>query len=316
MTDAIRAKEMVVWTAAGVGFFVFGMGSISVAQKADDNAKVAKPDQPQDKDPILDKLLKAKEEHVKDTDEARKKFLDALDEKIKAAADKGDLNVVERFQTAKDTFEKEGSLPGSFRDRATLTAKGQMDTRVRLANAKLRSAYEEAVKDYTKAKKFELAKAIQDEQKEFSTGVSRTKVTINDRKDGSGLRYLSQGAVYLADRDYLVVTYPRELAGSTMVVRPADRHGDWLQALKVSVSRDCTIYAAIRWEYNGEVRANEAFFNKLAGAGWTPVQGRFEVTQPANEDWKWKVLKKQIKKGGVDVSRDIDAKVHVVFLFK
>src|SRR5713226_6795347 len=165
MTIQIRAKEMVLWTVAGVGFFVFGMGPISVAQKADDNAKVAKPHQNEEKDPIPAKLLKAKEEHVKETDEARKKFLETLDEK-----------------------------------------------------------------------------------KECSTGVALTKVTINDRKDGSGLRYLSQGAVYLADRDYLVVTYPRELAGSTMVVRPADRHGDWLQALKVSVSRDCTIYAAIRWE--------------------------------------------------------------------
>ncbi len=286
---------------------------------AQEKKEVPKGDQknePPSKDLILDKLLKAKEEHGKEVEKARKKLLDAIEAKLQSAADRSDLKSVDKLQEVKDTFEQEDQLPTNFRDATIVNAKGEMDTLIRLANAKLIRAYDDAIRAYTKARNFDSAKAIEDERKEFTTGVSPTKVTLKDQKDGSGLKNLVQGATYLADRHYMVAKYPREMHRAVMLVRPAEHGKKWLAPFKVLVSRDCFVYAAIQWEYNGEVKANEAFFNKLAGAGWTSVEGRFEVTAPANEVWNWKVLKKKVKKGPVDISRDIDARVDVLFLFK
>jgi hypothetical protein len=286
------------------------------AQEKKDQANSAEAQKQDDKDPTLDKLIKAREKHTKTVEEARKKLLDALDDKVQAAANKGDLREVEKYHQAKESFEKEDIFPNTFKDAAILGIKGQMDTTIRLANATLNRAFADAIIEYTKAKKIDQAHALREEQKDFLSGTTGTRVRIKERRDAVGLKYLYRGVAYLGDRDYLVRTYPKEMHRAVLLARPAEQLREWLPPFKVIVSRDCTAYVAIMWEYNGKVEAPETFFDRLQDEGWTLVEGPFDVTSPGGELWKWKVVKKQIKKGEVDINHKIGGKVPAVFMFK
>ncbi len=120
----------------------------------------------------------------------------------------------------------------------------------------------------------------------------------------------------LVDRDYMIGKLPKELVGGTLLLRGSLDSRGWLPPRKLTVSQDCTAFAVVMWKYNGEVKVSEAQFEKLAKEGWTAVDGGFETTTPPREVWRWKVLRKPIKKGEVNLAIDVVVNATVLFIFK
>ena len=55
----------------------------------------------------------------------------------------------------------------------------------------------------------------------------------------------------------------------------------------------------------------------LARKGWTEVEGEANTTFPLGEDWQWKVLKKDIEKGDINLQlRTVSFRGAAVFVFK
>src|SRR5690349_20158055 len=67
-------------------------------------------------DAILDKLETAKTENAKAVDDAKVKLISAIEGRIKAVTDKGDLKAVESLTEVKKAVADEGKLPEGVTD--------------------------------------------------------------------------------------------------------------------------------------------------------------------------------------------------------
>jgi hypothetical protein len=114
-------------------------------------------------DAIRTELEKAKKVRGEADAKARAGFLAAFDDAIKTVAGLGDLDGVKALQAEKKAFEESGKLPASAR---VGTAGGEYQKAAKAALAALEKAYDQAIKDSTKALKIEQAEAIRAEWKE------------------------------------------------------------------------------------------------------------------------------------------------------
>jgi len=112
---------------------------------------------------IPSRLEDAKAEHEKDVATARRGLLAAIDTRLNAAADAGDLPLAQSMQAAKLKAAENGTIPDDVTDPAILDARKQMTQSIQAADGRLAAAYHEAIVDYTKARMFTEAQAVQDE---------------------------------------------------------------------------------------------------------------------------------------------------------
>ncbi len=125
----------------------------------------AVPVKPQDADAVAAKLDGAKATWAAEVTAAKRALVGAVDARLNAAADAGDLNGVQALQSAKVKAATDGTVEASITDPSVLAAKKTMDDSVSASKAKLAAAYRQAVVDLTRARKFPEAMAVQDEFK-------------------------------------------------------------------------------------------------------------------------------------------------------
>jgi hypothetical protein len=105
-------------------------------------------------DPIRAQLDRAKAARAETVAKAKATLLNSFDEAIKAVAGLGDLDGVKSLQAEKKAFEDGGKVPDSAKLRV---AAGEYRRATRAAQAALEKAYEQAIKDETKALRFDQA---------------------------------------------------------------------------------------------------------------------------------------------------------------
>jgi hypothetical protein len=91
----------------------------------------------------------------------------AIDSRLDAAADAGDLAMVQSLAAAKVTVARDGSLPDDVKDPAVLDAARQAQQQISTANGTLGAAYRTAVATLTRQRKFSDAQIVQDELSAF-----------------------------------------------------------------------------------------------------------------------------------------------------
>jgi hypothetical protein len=134
-------------------------------------------------------LKKAKKSYYEATDKTRTTLLEGFASATKAATASGSLDVVKALQAEKEAFESSGKLPTSPRMKAAVAA---YHVTLKQATTALERAFEQAVKDFTKAGKLAQADAAQAELKEFRSRAPATHLRPADVTTKEDLhRYLS-----------------------------------------------------------------------------------------------------------------------------
>jgi hypothetical protein len=110
-----------------------------------------------EKDPVKEKLFAAKVAYDKEMREFRGQVDDWLDKREAAARKVGNLKAVEQIKAERKAFEEDGEWPKD--------APPALVQKQEKAKKALDAAYAEAVKAYTKAKKDDLAAAVEKEWK-------------------------------------------------------------------------------------------------------------------------------------------------------
>jgi hypothetical protein len=111
------------------------------------------------------------------------------------------------------------------------------------------------------------------------------------------LAYAEANAAVFSNRGYFLAKLPKEMAGGVIVQRAAESSGAWLEAGKVKVLKDCTMYLVIRHSFNKQQTFTKQQFDYLKTIGWTEVEGELDVPGPPGEEWLWKAMKKPVKAG-------------------
>src|SRR5262249_42486551 len=106
-----------------------------------------------DKDPIREKLFAAKVAYEKEMSRVRMQVDDWFDKREEAARKKGDKKALDQAKADRKTFEEDGELPKT--GASTLVLKRER------AKKAMETAYSDAVKAYTKAKKDDEAAAVE-----------------------------------------------------------------------------------------------------------------------------------------------------------
>jgi hypothetical protein len=114
-------------------------------------------------DAVKAKLDRAKAIYKKETDKLSADVLAHLDKREEPARKKGDRKLVEQIQAEREAFEKKGELP--------ITAPPESKKKYRAAQGKMGRAYDEAIKEYTKARQDAEAAAVEEEFAEFRKSI-------------------------------------------------------------------------------------------------------------------------------------------------
>jgi len=114
-------------------------------------------------DGIPAKLDAARATREREMAAARRALVSAIDVRLNAAADAGDLEGVQSLQSVKLKAARDGSIPDDLKDDAILAARKQMLEAIDAANAKVTAAYRDAISSYTKARKITEAQSTLDE---------------------------------------------------------------------------------------------------------------------------------------------------------
>jgi hypothetical protein len=135
-------------------------------------------------DPILVALDKAKVAHGDTVAKARSALIAALDEAIKAVAESGDLDGVKALRAEAKAFEDAGKLPTAARLR---TKVGEYQKATKASLTALEKAFDQAVRDSTKALKIEQAEAIRTQWQEvFAQGTGKPASGAGPPNPGPG----------------------------------------------------------------------------------------------------------------------------------
>ena len=118
-------------------------------------------------EPIKAALDGAKAARAQAVNNAGKDLLAAFDDKIKSVSKTGNLNAVKQLMVERKAFESAGRLPSSNVMRAAVAKYWQA---AKKADDTLLSAYERAVKDYTRKMLIDKAEAVQNQMKAFLAG--------------------------------------------------------------------------------------------------------------------------------------------------
>jgi hypothetical protein len=129
--------------------------------------------QAEEPDAIRTELNKAKQTFADTTTKAKTALLAAFDDAIKTVAAGGDLDGVKVIQNERKVFEESGKTSTTAK---MGTAVGEYTRATKQARTALDKAYDQAVKEYTKALKIESAEAVRSEWKESQAPMVVAKV--------------------------------------------------------------------------------------------------------------------------------------------
>src|SRR5262245_38035664 len=125
-------------------------------------------------------------------------------------------------------------------------------------------------------------------------------VALTDKAPGDWLlKEAKVGTKMISDRDYTISALPKEIQGGTLLLRTSADYGKWLPPATLNALKDGSVYALIRWKYLGKEEVGEVAFAKLDREGWMEVDGDVATTFNDGEDWRWKAIKRDFKKGDV-----------------
>jgi|GEM_PF-1129114 len=181
----------------------------------------------EDKDPVKEKLFVAKVAYDKEMRQVRKQIDEWFDKREESARKTGDKKAIDQLKEDRKAYEENGELPKSI---PMLIQQKQTQ-----AKKKLEAAYGEAMKAYLKAKKDDLAGALEKEWDEINGKIVREPSTSPNNK-----------AI-----DLLALVKPKE---HTV-------YGDWKMSKKSLIyTTDNTLYQGRLWfpyepgeEYDFEV---------------------------------------------------------------
>lgn len=143
-------------------------------------------------DTIRSTLDDRKAEHTQAIERARERLLKVIEARAQAAAEKGDLTALKILDEAKQTFDLEGKLPESLKDASVLAANKAYSGAVKGADTVLSRAYEQAIRDYTRARKIADAEAVRAEGAELGLPASGAGAGGGDAGGGSNRIKLSE----------------------------------------------------------------------------------------------------------------------------
>lgn len=114
-------------------------------------------------DTVAARLDSAKAAYTSQVTAAHRQLSRAIDQRLNAAADAGDLDKVKLLQSAKVKAATDGTVDPSITDEGVLAAKKAMEEAIAASRATLASAYRSTISDLTKGRKFGEATAVQEE---------------------------------------------------------------------------------------------------------------------------------------------------------
>lgn len=192
-------------------------------------------------DPIGEKLKAAKAAHETEVTEFRKAVTALLDEREVKAREKGNKAEVDRLKAEGQAFVDKGAIP--------LNVPGALTSAHAASKSRMESAYTSAIKEYTKAKKDDLASKVQEEFDDWFKEMAPPKPRAVDPKKpyvvatwihkagkgketGRAIKLYSNGHI---DSPEGSATWTR--TGSTLILRwpaPKAPGGAWEDVCEVS----------------------------------------------------------------------------------
>jgi formylglycine-generating enzyme required for sulfatase activity len=127
-------------------------------------------------DPPREALDKAKADYQTAITAAIKGLLDKFDERIKMAADAGNLDAVLRLRAEKKAFADDDTLPKVL---VMKTATGEYQGAVKAARKKLGDTYEITIKEYTKKLDTDRAEEVRNDYVAFKAAPTRAAATAS-----------------------------------------------------------------------------------------------------------------------------------------
>jgi hypothetical protein len=156
-------------------FAVMAGGRVAISADAPPAAPAAPATAPA-ADTVGVAIKQAKATHVQALAAAKADLLKSIDTRIASASDTGDLKTVTALRAARTSAESDGSIPADVKDGAIVGAKIRYDSAMKSANTTMATAYQAAIREYTKSRRIEDAQGMQAEFEAFqqSAGLSAT----------------------------------------------------------------------------------------------------------------------------------------------
>ena len=126
-------------------------------------------------------------------------------------------------------------------------------------------------------------------------------ITLTDKATWISTVPFDIGVRWDQNRSYHVTKFPEEMKGGTFLLHDAKHREHWLLPDQLIVSKDCILYVAIMWKYKESIHVTPEQFDIMTKSGWATVGEDFTTSVANRESWKWKVIKKQIRAGPVNV---------------
>lgn len=130
----------------------------------------------EERDRTTERVERAEADYEQAVDFARGELIEALNEAVYRAADQGDLEELETLEAQRTAFEEKGELPASREVRREALAYHRAMER---AADDLERTYERAIRDYTRERRIDEARALRTKIAMLRAGVTLTKVEYN-----------------------------------------------------------------------------------------------------------------------------------------
>lgn len=127
----------------------------------------------EERDRTTERVERAEADYEQAVDFARGELIEALNEAVYRAADQGDLEELETLEAQRTAFEEEGELPASREVRREALAYHRALER---AADDLERTYERAIRDYTRERRIDEARALRTKIAMLRLGATITKV--------------------------------------------------------------------------------------------------------------------------------------------
>ncbi|MAG92679.1 MAG: hypothetical protein CMJ48_02860 [Planctomycetaceae bacterium] len=128
------------------------------------------------------------------------------------------------------------------------------------------------------------------------------------------------GIPYLIDRTHVLARVPKDIAGGSLLVRPARDARAWLAPDRLKALRDGKVFVALLVRFNGQIAVPRQTLRKLKSAGWKAEAKGFQAQKRLldAEVWEWQLFSHKVSKGPLDLSMEVRLAppTQAVFFFK
>lgn len=159
-----------------VGLFAVCCGAVLLLASGVGVDVAAAQGQPAERDATTERVERAEQDYQQRCEAARERLVEALNQAVFRAADDGDLEELEALEAQRDAFEERGELPPARAVRRDALAYHRALER---AADELGRVYERAIREYTRERRIELARAMRTKLALLESGVTLEKVEYN-----------------------------------------------------------------------------------------------------------------------------------------